>query len=771
MNRQRYFGLVFVVFGVVMLGLVGWRPAVAEQGVSTALVPEHAVYDSGSERVSLRTVTEAMGRGDFAQARGQMEVLRSSDGWGPTVRSLEGFLSRYDRLAEQLAEAHKEAYQDYLDKMEQSAANARWRGAILEVSTGWELESEEKSKFEEELSEKIQEHWLDALVQLSQAHVLAEQVDIAERVDPNVHQEIVDHSLAIAGGFEEEEEWLEAYNRVYYFLTALDKTNQQYDDLQERLMRQAMITEMYAPDANQMGVSWQDHRQDVSFSIISAALAALKQGYVEEVNFQEMADRAFEYCLLLAETDKVGETFESLKDEGAVATYRGSIELLADIAETIREEEFGYYQLLMFLKKVMKINDETVGLPEEVIMAEFADGAFSALDGYSYIVWPGDVAQFRKEMTNEFSGVGIAINKKDGKLMVDSLLSKGAPAYKAGLDAGDVITHIDGQDTENITLEMAVKLITGRAGTEVVLTIDREGFEAPRDFPVMRGAVVVQTVKGLCRDGQGNWRYFLDPNEGIAYVRLTGFSGTTATNLRKIMEELRDQHMRALVLDLRYNSGGYLSGAIEVVDSFISKGVIVSSRYRPPNREDYPATREGTFDDDLPMVVLINGISASASEIVSGALKDYGRAVILGTRSFGKGNVQTIHELRPSGAQIKMSIAYYYLPSNRRVHRDPKDKADEDYGVEPDFKVALTGGQRQEQAKTQVSAGILHRDDLPSEARTWKVYAVDEVLADDLQLQMAKLCLQAQLLGRSLDEKGNQHVTLGPTGATNSAVR
>jgi len=750
MNKRRYSRAVLALIATFLIVLAAPRFALTQQVGPAA--PQQNVHttDPNVSYQLLKNVADAVAWGDFEQARRQLDQLGSAEAYSSNARALQQLLNQHDKLSVRLEQAYLDAYQEHLRNMHLAVQNARWRNAILQTSKTYQFDSDEKKKLEQELHRKVQDHWLTALAQLTLAEDLAERTALNRTLDPNLRDQIIRHALEIAASLQDNQQWLRASNEVYSYLLALDKTNRQYEKTQRRLLRRALIDQMYAPDPNKEHVTWQEHRKDVSFNIIATALAALNAGYVEQPNFQKMAQRAFENCLLLVDSKKLHQTFQTLNDTEAVNIYRESVQLLADIAASMSPEELGYYRILIFLKKLLKINQQTVNLPEEVIMAEFADGAFAALDGYTYIVWPGDVKEFRKDMTNEFFGVGIVINRVNGKLTVDSLLSKDAPAYLAGLDAGDIITHIDGTNTDNITLEMAVKLITGEPETDVVLTIEREGFDQPRDFTVTRRQVVVQTVKGLCRDAHGNWIYLLDPNDGIAYVRLAGFSGDTPTNLRKTLEKLREQNMRALVLDLRYNSGGFLSGAVNVVDTFISEGLIVSSRYRPPGQEDYYATEKNTFDPDLPLVVLINAVSASASEIVSGALKDHKRALIVGTRSYGKGNVQTIHKLRGSNAQMKMSIAYYYLPSNRRVHRDPTDRANQDYGVEPHVNVELTGEQRQEYLNIRRNAGVLYRDDLPPQQQNRTVYSPADILESDLQLQMALVSLRARLLERTL---------------------
>ena len=703
--------------------------------------------NSAKMDTSLVAAGDALTQGDFELARQCLSNLSSTDAQSSSGHYLRGLLGNYDQLMDKLLEARQEAYKKYLEKINDDVGRARWRKDILNTSLAVDLKAEEKTKFEEEQGEKIRDDWLGALVQLTASHRIAERMNLTEQVDPNLEQEIISRTLQIADHYEDQDKGLEAYSNVYGLLEMLDPQKYQYDDLHRRLLRQATLKALYVTDPNTEGVTWEERRAGVNFDIIRTAMATLSSYYVQKPDFKKMTERGLEYCLLLTETDELKKTFEQLKDESAVKVFRENVELLAEKTKEIEDDLFEYTHLLLILQNVVIINQQTLKLPDGIIMAEFTEGAFDAIDSYTYMIWPADVADFRKSMTNEFSGVGIVINKnKDGILQVDSLVSFDAPAYKAGLEANDLIIAVDGKDTKNITLEKAVHMITGPTGTEVVLSVERKGFDESRDFTVTRQHVVVPTVRGLYRERGGDWKYFVDPNDGIAYMRLTHFSAESPARLRQTLRKLKDKHMKALILDLRNNSGGFLSGAVDIVDTFVSNGRIVSSRYRPPTKEDVrEASSLGTFDDKLPLVVLINAISASASEIVAGALKDHHRALIVGTRSFGKGNVQTINDLPNSTAQMKMTIAYYYLPSNRRVHRDPEDKTNKDYGVEPEINIELTASQIEKFLKAQHDAGVLHRDDLPLDEQKWKVYSVVEMLHSDPQLQIALWTLQARL--------------------------
>ena len=698
---------------------------------------------------SLRTAALALARGDFPAARAALDSVTETPADPQLFQELGALLDQYDHLNTQMQDARQTAYAEHLEKMVAAVNDAQYRTDLLAHSTEYQLPSTAKEETETDLRTEIRNDWVTALAQLTISHNLAERVDLTETADPDLRTEIIAQGLQTAQYFQDRHDWLEAYAKAYYNLASLDRSSDQYDDQVTRLLRQATISDMYAPDPNEDGISWQERRTGVSFDIMYAGLGLLEAAYVDPPDFKEMTDHALTNCLLMAETETISPTFPQLGDPISTNAYRTGIKTALETAAAVHPDQFGKYQFLEAFQTLLRVNKDTIELPEEVVIAEFSEGAFAALDGYTYIIWPGDVADFRKDMTNEFSGVGIVINKVNGLLTVDSLLED-APAMEAGLDAGDTIRAVDGRNTARITLEMAVRRITGPEGTDVVLTIDREGFEKPRDFTITRRRIVVQTVKGLYRDSQGDWQYFLDPDRGLAYVRVTSFSGETPGRLRAILEQLRTENMHGLILDLRDNSGGYLSAAVEMVDDFISTGPIVSTRSpRLPEtgHVDY-ATPDGTFDENLPLVVLVNSSSASASEIVSGSLRDHQRALIVGTRTFGKGNVQQIQQFRPTKAEMKITMAYYYLPSGRRVHRNPKDRTNEDYGVEPHVKVELTGKQIEKHLLTRREAGVLHRGTAGNGEGQgdWTVYDAEKMLESDPQLAMAVICLRATLL-------------------------
>jgi carboxyl-terminal processing protease len=276
---------------------------------------------------------------------------------------------------------------------------------------------------------------------------------------------------------------------------------------------------------------------------------------------------------------------------------------------------------------------------EEQMMIGAIDGMINTLeDPYTVYFTAEQLKGFEKHTRGTFSGIGAEIDKEGNFIRIASPLED-SPAFKAGVMAGDLITHVDGESIEGFATEEAIKRITGPQGTEVVLTLRRG--EKSFDVTIVRDRIKIQTVKGMTRDGAGHWNYMLDPEKKIGYIRMTQFSQPTYENLTEALDELTKAGMKGLILDLRYNPGGLLDTAIKVANLFLDEGVIVSTKGRNSPERVWNAESAGTLDE-FPLVVMTNEGSASASEILAGALKYNDRAIVLGTRSVGKGSVQQI---------------------------------------------------------------------------------------------------------------------------------
>jgi carboxyl-terminal processing protease len=335
---------------------------------------------------------------------------------------------------------------------------------------------------------------------------------------------------------------------------------------------------------------------------------------------------------------------------------------------------------------------------ERKLVEDMVNGGLERLDPHSAYINPQEYKQFDKQSEGKFGGVGIQVGESENRktLIVISPLP-GTPAYEAGVEAGDTIVKIDGKPTSSMRMTDAVDMIQGEPGTKVVLSILREGVKEPIDFELTRALIKVASVLGDRRkaDNPTEWEYLLDRDKRIGYIRLTSFTRTAPAELKAAVQELEKDGVRGLVLDLRNNPGGLLKAAVEISDLFLTEGVIVSTRGRNYKEEVYRARAEGTLltgpGGTVPMAVLINRFSASASEILAAALQDHKRAAVVGERSFGKGSVQNIIMMENDTSALKLTTASYWRPSGKNIHHfpDPKDfeaaRIDPDeWGVKPD---------------------------------------------------------------------------------------
>lgn len=297
---------------------------------------------------------------------------------------------------------------------------------------------------------------------------------------------------------------------------------------------------------------------------------------------------------------------------------------------------------------------------EEVPMKDLVYGAINgmlaALDPHSSFMPPDVYKEMKIDTRGEFGGLGIEITIRDGVLTIVSPIED-TPAFRAGLQAGDQILKIEDKLTKDMSIMDAVKLMRGPKGAPITITVMREGFEKPREYMLEREIIKIKSVKGKTLE------------EGYAYLRIAQFQERTGEDLLKVLQGLRDANqgqLKGLILDLRNNPGGLLEQAVSVSDAFLRQGLIVYTDGREEgSKMEFSAHDQGT-EPDYPLVVLINGGSASASEIVAGALQDHGRAVVLGTQSFGKGSVQTILPLSDDSG-LRLTTARYFTPRGTSI--------------------------------------------------------------------------------------------------------
>ena len=317
------------------------------------------------------------------------------------------------------------------------------------------------------------------------------------------------------------------------------------------------------------------------------------------------------------------------------------------------------------------------------LMESALRGMLSDLDPHSTYINTSQWKTFKRQIEGTFGGVGMTVevdeNTKRLKVVAPMV---GTPAYTAGVLAGDLILEIDGLSTEGLSIDKAVDALQGQPGTPVKLHVLHEETEKTETLTVTRAIIEVPSVMGDRRKPNDEWDFMLDPAKKIGYIRITNFIQDTTDHIKEAVNELKGQGMKGLILDLRDDPGGLLSSAVEISDLFVEEGKIVSTRGRNTTEKTFEAHKEGTFTG-FPMVVLVNHNSASASEILAACLQDHNRAVVVGERSFGKGSVQNILDLEDGNSVLKLTVATYWRPSGKNIHRFKNAKETDEWGVTP----------------------------------------------------------------------------------------
>ncbi len=521
---------------------------------------------------------------------------------------------------------------------------------------------------------------------------------------------------------------------------------------------------------------WKERIKGISPRIVLQGLRQAASEHVTAAGWKPLMLGGFQAIDTLLDTEQLAENFPKLADAGQVAEMRTVVQRLRETIEQLPAEKVGPSAFRSSINELIAANSESVELPEELLLREFGEGATTQLskeyeDDYSEIIWPDDLRRFKQQIEGNFVGVGILIRHNDKRELIIVNPLEGSPAARAGIRPGDRCVAVDDQPTEGWTLNRAVSNITGPVGKPVKLTVRRDGVEQSLDFTLKRDSIKMRSVNGWWKQGidakgRPAWDWWIDPTDGIGYVRLTGFNEDSLNDFTDAIRQMkRERSLNGLILDLRGNPGGLLKSAVGFVNLFVENGPIVSVQDRDGNLTgEFSAERVKSSLAGLPLVVLVNGQSASASEIVSGSLQTHGAAVVLGDRSFGKGSVQTVQPIEDGEheAAVKVTTQYYVLPplpgqeKGRLVHRRA---ASDDWGVNPDLTVEMTPPQSEKSLETRLALDSL--DEVQSKLTTVDVRPdVTDLLEKrvDPQLELALLLLQARVVGEQQADHLARHV-------------
>ena len=598
--------------------------------------------------------------------------------------------------------------------------------------------------------------------------------DRAELVTQERIRGLVALAVETARAAEARGDWLMA-NELYYRLNLMFEEDRTYQaDMDRQTLRLAMVR-LYAPERfwtmrndrrlaeglsalppyNPTADDWHDKTSGVDWTKVLRSLNYAAERYVERdrVGMREMIIGGLDGVATLTTLGDLRSVFPGLADDavrGAFEEYlRKQSEAVAESAGRLTGDDLNNVLLAL-----MKANRETVAIDEGALLHEFGNGAMARLDPFSAIIWPDELRTFQRQTQGRFVGVGIQIQLDELQNIKITTPLDGTPAQRAGIRANDLIKKVDGVSTAGFSLDQAVSVITGAPGETVVLTVERKDGEEMKqiDVPIVRANIDVKTVKGWARTGPGDkdWDYFIDRAQGIGYVRLTQFTDTTTSDFDAAVRAMREQGLRGLILDLRYNPGGLLDQAVSIASRFVSQGMIVTTETAGQVTVDKQAAQSTRNRvGDIPVVVLINEGSASASEIVAGAIQDHARegrldALVVGKRSYGKGSVQNVWQLF-SDAALKLTTQYYRLPGGRLI--DKNRHLVSDWGVTPDLVVDRLPSQEADAYEIRQQADVAEMDEAGNfiqnaDARPDPSRLITEGL--DLQLQTALTILQSR---------------------------
>lgn len=649
---------------------------------------------------------------------------------------------------------------------------------------------EARDKALDEMRQHMAQHDLSkALRSAVEVQTLSDDFDSAFQ-DPDI-QQLIDWARNQIPAVRESGDWLQLQEILFRLRTLYEDTTRHedyafYDDQLEQVNRRIALLSRYAPrtlhelrsqnmerlgeeplgdfnPGNAMDLA--DRLRGIDHRMLIQSLRTAASEHIETQGWRPLLIGGLEALRLIATTDSLRESFPELGNPPSVRRWIDHIEKELRDLSNVAHRNLDGWAAARLLDRIVAANEQSVRLPKELIFREFGDGAMQKLDQFTEIIWPDNLRRFRQATEGNFVGVGILIRHNEMREIVVVNPLEGTPAYFAGIKPEDIIVQVDGESTVGWSLNDAVDRITGPKGAIVTLGIRREGEPDLLQVPVQRDTIRIYSVKGwwktgLSHDGEPTWNWFVDEANRVAYIRLTSFNEDSYNDLRRAWREIKSAGgANGLILDLRYNPGGLLTSAVQISNMFMRSGVIVSGENKDGIRDWHQRARGSMAElADVPTVILINKGSASGSEIVAGALQAHGAAVVVGERSYGKGSVQTVHQVAPNAA-LKLTTQYYRLPPapgeqrGRLVHRRP---GADDWGVDPDIEVTMSPSQFEQWYKLRQDADIMPdgQDGQPDPSSAERP-DINEMLTKgiDPQLETALLLLQARALGKPINQQ------------------
>ncbi len=741
-------------FSVMGLGLGSGSSALAQAGGATAVAPPRR--DTGGAQAWSTKVWQMAMTGDQGGLSESLQAVPDDPVVGENVRrvrqSVDLHLANIDKARERKQVDMDKALADLQTTIEKDELSKALRAAITVQTLG------------DHLDDAFENADIRGLITKAQANLEQAEQDL---------------------------EWLQAQELLYFLRTLHEDTKrfteyERFNDRLEAVNRRVSLLAQYAPRrlhelrverAKRLGdpalgdfrwspsMDWKEKVRDIRKDMLKAVMRTAATEHIESQGWRPLIEGGLEELQILATTASLDEAFPKLADPGAVQSWNKAIDAQLAAIRNARETDIDSWYFSSLLTNLEKANDASVQLPPGVIYREFGDGAMYRLDQFSEIVWPDKLLRFKQATEGNFIGVGILIRHNDAQEIIVVNPLEGTPAYFGGVKPNDTITEVDGESTVGWSLNDAVDRITGQPATEVTLGLKREGVDGIVPMTLTREQIKLRSVYGwwkkdLQPDGVPVWDWYIDPISRVAYIKITQFTDDTYRDLQDAWKEISAINPpTGLILELRYNPGGLLTSAVQVSNLFVRDGLIVSGEDKDGSKAfpDQKADARRTWNlDGVGVVVLVNQGSASASEIVAGCLQAHGAAVVVGERRFGKGRVQTVHQVA-NNARLKLTTQYYRLPPDaehiaagergRLVHKRP---GAERWGVDPTIEIKMTPQQAAEALELRQKADVLPQDkDGKIDASPDKRPDINTLLTEgiDPQLETALLILKARALG------------------------